>query len=100
APEIAVRRIEVEVVAAVALAGALDRDPERTVEVLRHGRLPFGAPARRAARHRAHLDRPRAGGGGRHAAAADEAEARVVEVVAVELVDGHAEAAGRHELVE
>src|SRR5260221_12122479 len=87
-------------VAAVALARALDGDRKRGVEVLRHRELPLRAPARRAARHRPHLDRARAAGRRLEEATADEAEARVVAVVAFKLVDHHAHAAGGHELVE
>ncbi|HTQ74112.1 MAG TPA: hypothetical protein VMI74_07480 [Burkholderiales bacterium] len=46
------------------------------------------------------LDRARAVRSRLHEAAADEPEARVVEVVAVELVDREAEAARAHEGVE
>ena len=84
---IAVGRIEVEIVAAVALAGAVTRDRERAAVVLRRGLLPARSPAWRPGRHRSDMDRRRAEVLGGHIGAADKSQARVVKVVAVEFID-------------
>src|SRR6185437_9315801 len=75
-------------------------DREIAQEVLGRGLLPVEAPAGDARRYADHLDGPRAGYEGRDIGTADEAQARVIEVVAVEVVDNRGEGAGADEWVE
>ncbi len=102
AEAILVGRVEIEIVGLVAVHRGVHarrgRDRAQIVVALRL--LPFGAPARRAGRHRRRLDRPSIRLHLAEIAAADEAERAVIEIVAVELVDAHADRAGRDERVE
>ena len=68
--------------------------------VLRRGLLPLAAPLRRALRGVDHLDRPAAGDHAGDVGAADEAQARVIEIVAVEIVDHGRQRAGADERVQ
>jgi hypothetical protein len=58
------------------------------------------APGRRTGGHGVVFDRARASRVAADVASPDETEARVVEVVAIEIVDRTPERAGPHELVE
>ena len=62
--------------------------------------LPFCAPARRSRRNMGGLDRAPARLHLPHISAADEAKRTMVEIVAVELVDAHADRAGGDERIE
>src|SRR5207245_832774 len=97
---VAVGRVEIQIVAAIALARTLDGDGTRAGEVFRDGLLPLRSPARRPRRYRAHFDRPCRARATVDVAAADESQPRVVEVVAVEVVDTGRVPTRPHEAVE
>ena len=59
-----------------------------------------GAPARSAGRHRPVADRTTVGMAARKARAAEEAEPRVIEIVAVDVVERHRRAGRTHERIE
>ena len=102
AEAVLVGRVEVEIDVAVAVEAAVDAGAgrDRAEVVVLDRRLPFRAPARRARRHGRRLDRPSVGLHLAHVAAADEAVRAMVEIVAVEFVDAHADRAGGDERIE
>ena len=102
AEAVAVGRIEIEIDVAVAVEAAVHAGAglERAEIVVAHRLLPLRAPFRRAGRDRRRLDRPAVGLHLAHVAAADEAVRAVIEIVAVELVDAHADRAGGDERIE
>src|SRR5207344_610391 len=85
---------------AARVAAALRREAHRAAIPLDHVALPLRAPVGRAAREDARTDRLHAVGGAGEITAAQEAEAGVVEVVAVEVVDASVAAARLHERIE
>ena len=99
-PGVLVDGVEVEAVAAIGHGRPIGLDAHGTVVPMLHRALPGAAPAGRAGRHRVVADRMGAAAGGDDRTTADEIEAGMVEIVAVEIVDGHAERTRAHEIVE
>ena len=100
AVDVAIGRIEIEVGIAIAHHAAVRRDRGALQIVLCHRLLPALAPLRRALGHVVLQDRPATGRPQGDVAAADEALRTVVEVVAVEFVDGLAEQVRAHERID
>src|SRR5581483_6767787 len=102
AEAILVGRIEIEIDVAVAVHAAVHARAglQRALVVLLDRLLPLRAPQRRARRHRRGLDRSSIGLHLSHVAAADEAVRTMVEIVAVEFVDAHADRSGGDEGIE
>ena len=100
AEPVLVGRIQIEIAVLVAVRTAVGRQAERALIGFRGRFLPFRAPLRGALRHRPGLDRTRAGLSRAHVTAAKKAQARVIEIVAVVIVDDHAVRAGRDERIE
>ncbi len=98
--DVPIGRVEIEIIAAMAHHRAMGGDGGGAQISLDRCLLPLGAPFRHALRHIHHLDRPTAGIEDLDIAARDEAESLVVEIVAVELVDGHAQRAGADEGID
>ena len=97
---IAVRRVKIEIVLAVALARTVDADAERAAIVVRDCFFPSGAPARRAMRHGFALDGGCARTRHRDIRAADKSKIRAIEFFAVEIVKLHAGHAAANERIE
>src|SRR5215831_2895884 len=89
-----VRRIEVEVNVAVAVEAAMDAAAFEIAQiVVANGFLPLGAPFRRSFRDRSGFNGPAIGLHLAEVSAAYEAMRTMVEIVAVEFVDAHADRA-------
>src|SRR5262245_22694572 len=97
---IAVVRIEVEVVGAVALAARVTANGDRALVIMCYRFFPFRAPARRPGWDRMRVDGRRFTAAFGDVAAADKAHAGVIEVVAVEIVYRHRAAATAGEGIE
>src|SRR2546430_801035 len=95
---VTVSRVEIEIVGAIALASAVRTNGERTVIILRHGLLPARTPMRRARRHRMRFDRRCSVAAHGNKGAADEAQACMVEVIAVEFINCGEKPAAPHKL--
>src|SRR5262249_53691552 len=102
AEAILVDGIEVEIDVAIGVEAAVHARARlhRRQIVLLCCRLPRGAPFRCSRRNERTLDRTRAGLHLSDIAAADKAVRPVIEIVAVELVDAHADRARGNERVE
>src|ERR1700722_11823381 len=92
--------IEIDVAVGVETAVHAGAGLDGAEIVFLHRLLPFGAPFGRSRRDQRAFDRAGAGLNLSHVAAADEAVRAMVEVVAVELVDAHADRAGGDERIE
>src|SRR5271169_6190931 len=62
--------------------------------------LPFRSPGRRAGRHRHAFERATVSANLADIAAADKSRRPMIEIIAIELVDTHADRAGRDEGIE
>ena len=102
AETVLVERIEIEIDVAVGVEAAVHAGARLhgAEIVVLDGRLPCRAPFRRAGRRQRAFDRAGAGLHLADVAAADEAERAVIEIVAVEFVDAHADRAGGDERIE
>src|SRR6185503_21375005 len=102
AEAVAIGRVEVEIDVAVAVEAAVYSRAglHRAELVVAHRGLPGCAPFRRPGRDRRGLDRPAVGLHLAHIAAADKTVRAVIEIVAVELVNAHADRTGRDERIE
>src|SRR5205085_4054948 len=85
--DVAVVRVEVEVVLPVGRRLALEADGDDALVVLPDRLLPLASESRRPGRRRQALDRASAALAGRDGPAADEAGGSVLEVVGVQIVD-------------
>src|SRR5262249_23694632 len=102
AEAILVGRVEVDMIIAIAIVGGMDTGSgiHRAEIVVLYGLLPFGAPSGRSRRRQRVLDGPSARLDVAQIAAAHETMRAVVEIVAIELVDAHADRAGSDEGIE
>nr|GEZ34032.1 hypothetical protein [Tanacetum cinerariifolium] len=100
AQRILVGRVERQVVGARCIAARFTADGHGAGVVLDRGFFPFRTPRRGAGRERARVDGRSADRGYPGAAAADETQTGVVEVVVVELVDAHADGTATDKWVE
>src|SRR5271165_4697462 len=99
---VAVRRIEIKIYIPIAVHAAMHSGPglDRAQVIVPHRLLPLRTPLGCARWHRSRLDRPPAGLHLSHVAAADEAMWSMIEVIAVELIDAHADGARSDEGIE
>ena len=97
--DVVIGGIEIEVGIAIAHHAAVRGDRSALQVILGHRLLPAGTPFRRAFRQLVLQDRPAAGAPQRDVPAADETLRTVIEIVAIELVDGLAQRARAHERV-
>src|ERR1700731_211138 len=101
AERIPVGGVEIEIVLAMGIVAARRADAEGVIVPLGGRLLPLATPTWRARRYRPRLDRPAVRSASRNPGSAEEAEARMVEIVAIEIVDIHTEGrARRHERID
>src|ERR1700732_3047838 len=101
AERIPVGGVEIEIVLAMGIVAARRADAEGVVVPLGGRLLPFATPTWRAGRNGPRLDRPAVRSASRNPGSTEEAQARMVEIVAIEVVDVHAEGRARsHERID
>src|SRR5260370_42104745 len=99
---VAIERVEVEIDVAIRVEAPVHAGSRRhrAQIIVAHGALPTRAPAGRTRRNRGRLNRAPVRLHLPHVSAPDETERTVIEIVAVEFVDAHADRAGGDERIE